>query len=118
MTSAGNDASEETAASTLPIRMLGDRLLVTTEGEDAERRSGSGIVIPATVKMGRRLSWGTIVALGSSVRQVGLGDRVLFDPDDKPEVELDGSSYTLLREEELHAVSTAETSRSDIGMYL
>ncbi|VEI04262.1 GroES family chaperonin [Acidipropionibacterium jensenii] len=103
----------------LPIRMLGDRVLVSTKGEDAERRSGSGIVIPATVTMGHRLSWGRVVALGPAVRQVVLGDRVLFDPTDRPEVELEGSSYTLLREEEIHAVSTAEESSGDeVGMYL
>ena len=38
----------------LPIRMLHDRVLVAVEGE-GERRSGGGIVIPATASVGRRL---------------------------------------------------------------
>lgn len=102
----------------LPIRMLGDRILIDTAGEDAERRSGSGIVIPATVTMGHRLGWGTIVALGPAVRQVVPGDRVLFDPKDRPEVEIDGSSYILLRESDLDAVATAEAAEGGPGMYL
>ncbi|AXE38309.1 GroES family chaperonin [Acidipropionibacterium virtanenii] len=97
----------------LPIRMLGDRLLVAPEKQGSERHSGSGIVIPATVRLGHRLTWGTVVALGSAVHQVGLGDRVLFDPESRAEVELDGTSYVLLHEEDLHAVSTGR--RADPG---
>ena len=42
---------------TLPIRMLHDRVLVSTEGEPGERKSSAGILIPATVAIGRRLVW-------------------------------------------------------------
>ena len=44
----------------LPIKMLHDRVLVDAEEDSGERRSGGGIVIPATVKMGRRLAWAKI----------------------------------------------------------
>lgn len=111
--------AESPASGNLPIRMLGDRLLVTPEKEGAERHSGSGIVIPATVKLGHRLAWGEVVALGSAVRQVSLGNRVLFDPDSRAEVELEGSSYILLREEDVHAVSTGHGADSEEGgLYL
>jgi chaperonin GroES len=42
----------------LPIRLLHDRVLVSTDNEPGERRSSAGIVIPATVAIGRRLAWG------------------------------------------------------------
>ncbi|GMA85869.1 hypothetical protein GCM10025868_11190 [Angustibacter aerolatus] len=71
----------------LPIRMLHDRVLVSTEHEDGERRSGSGILIPATAALGKRLAWAEVVATGQHVRQVQRGDRVLFDPDERAEVE-------------------------------
>ena len=48
---------ERRVAESIPIRMLHDRVLVSTEGESGERRSGGGIVIPATVAIGRRLAW-------------------------------------------------------------
>jgi len=105
-------------AEALPIRMLHDRVLVSTEGEAGERRSGSGIVIPATASMGKRLSWARVVAIGQHVRQVAIGDRVLFDPQDRAEVELQGSEYVLLRERDLHAVAAAVADGGQTGLYL
>ena len=98
--------------------MLGDRILLTTLGEDGERRSGAGIVIPATASMGRRLAWATVVAVGPNVRHVVRGDRVLFDPQDPAEVELDSRTYVLLRERDLHAVSQEPTTDEGTGLYL
>ena len=73
--------------------MLGDRILLTTEGEEGERRSGAGIVIPATASMGRRLGWAVVVATGPNVRHVVTGDRVLFDPEDRAEVEAESDLH-------------------------
>lgn len=101
----------------LPIRMLHDRVLVRAD-TDGERRSGSGIVIPATATMGRRLAWAEVVAVGQHVRQVEVGDRVLFDPEDKAEVELHADSYVLLRERDLHAVATPRLPDGGTGLYL
>lgn len=102
----------------LPIRMLHDRVLVSVEGEAGERRSNSGIVIPATATVGRRLAWATVVAIGQHVRQVQIGDRVLYDPEDRAEVELHGSSYVLLRERDIHAVAAPRVEGGQTGLYL
>src|SRR6201992_759946 len=75
--------SAETTDAGLPIRMLHDRVLVRQDGGEGERRSTAGIVIPATASMGRRLSWATAVGVGPNVRSIVVGDRVLFDPDDR-----------------------------------
>lgn len=107
-----------TGASAVPVRMLGDRILLTTEGEDGERRSGAGIVIPATASMGRRLGWATVVAVGPNVRHVVRGDRVLFDPQDRAEVEVESRTYVLLRERDLHAVSQEPPTDEGTGLYL
>ena len=107
-----------TALPAPPVRMLGDRVLLTTDGEDGERRSGAGIVIPATASMGRRLAWATVVAVGPNVRHVVRGDRVLFDPEDRAEVELDSRTFVLLRERDLHAVSQVPRSDKPTGLYL
>ncbi|WP_460743745.1 GroES family chaperonin [Mariniluteicoccus endophyticus] len=98
--------------------MLHDRVLVSTEGEAGERRSGGGILIPATVAMGRRLRWAKVVAAGSSVRQVTVADRVLFDPEDRAEVEVRGKDYVLLRERDIHAVAAERLSDGHTGLYL
>ncbi|WP_018352153.1 GroES family chaperonin [Longispora albida] len=102
----------------LPIRLLHDRLLVQLEGGDGERRSAAGIVIPATASIAQRLSWATAVAVGPNVRAVSTGDRVLFDPEDRSEVELHGRDYILLRERDIHAVAAKRVEPDATGLYL
>ena len=81
--------------------MLHDRILVSLEGEPGERKSGGGILIPATASIGKRL------------------DRVLFDPEDRAEVELQSKDYLLLRERDLHAVAAADIGDHEpTGLYL
>ena len=89
----------------LPIRMLHDRVLVSTDNEPGERHSSGGILIPATVAIGRRLAWGEVVAVGTNVRTVKPHDRVLFDPEDRAEVEVrgkDGAPPYLIRHDDGH----------------
>lgn len=102
----------------LAIRLLHDRLLVRSDGADGERKSSAGIVIPATASVGKRLSWATAVAVGPLVRTVQTDDRVLFDPDDRSEVELHGNDYVLLRERDVHAVAAARVDDDGTGLYL
>jgi chaperonin GroES len=110
--------AEGTTAEGLPIRMLHDRVLVSMEGESGERRSGGGIVIPATASVGRRLAWAQVVATGANVRQVKVEDRVLFDPQDRAEVELHSREYVLLRERDIHAVAAPRVQDGQTGLYL
>ena len=112
MTSADADTAR------LPIRMLNDRVLVSSEGEAGERRSSAGIVIPATAAVGRRLVWAGVVAVGQHVRQVEVGDRVLYDPEEPPLVELHGRQYVLLRERDIHAVAASRVEDGHTGLYL
>jgi len=98
--------------------MLHDRILVEPDKGQTERRSSSGIVIPATAAMGRRLAWAKVVAVGPSVRQVKLGDTILYDPEDRHEVEIDATTYVLVRERDLHAVAAPDGSQQSQGMYL
>jgi chaperonin GroES len=103
----------------LPIQMLHDRVLVVIDAEAGERRSNAGIVIPATAKMGKRLAWAEVVATGANVRTLQVGDRVLFDPEDRAEVELHGTAYVLLRERDVHAVASERLEdKAAPGLYL
>ncbi|MGN6330413.1 MAG: GroES family chaperonin [Motilibacteraceae bacterium] len=98
--------------------MLHDRVLVEVDTENGERRSNSGILIPATASMGKRLSWAKVVAVGGNVRTVEVGDRVLYDPADKAEVEVRAQAYVLLRERDLHAVAAERLEDGATGLYL
>ncbi|MEU4095002.1 co-chaperone GroES [Streptomyces sp. NPDC026673] len=104
----------------LPIRMLHDRVLVRSDVPEGERRSGGGILIPATAAVGKRLSWAEVVAVGQNVRTVEVGDRVLFDPEDRAEVEVRGTAYVLMRERDLHAVAAErlQGTEDSTGLYL
>jgi len=102
----------------LPIQMLQDRLLVRVETADGERRSTGGILIPATAQIGKRLSWAEVRAAGPSVRNVRVGDQVLFSPDDLSEVEVQGELYILLRERDVHAVAADRLDIGSTGLYL
>jgi chaperonin GroES len=99
--------------------MLHDRLLVELDKEAGERKSSGGIVIPATAAMGaRRLAWSKVVAAGPHARSVEVGDRVLFDPEDKAEVEVNGEVYVVMRERDVHAVAAERLGDSSTGLYL
>ncbi len=109
---------EPEAPGSLPITLLHDRVLVRQSGEDGERRSSGGIVIPATAQVGRRLSWARVVAVGPNVRTVSCGDRVLFEPEDRGVVELQGVDYVLLRERDINAIATQPAHEGGTGLYL
>lgn len=99
------------------IQMLYDRLLLRQSGDEGERTSGGGIVIPATAQVGRRLVWGDVLGVGNHVRHVKVSDRVLFNPEDQLEVEVHGQTYLVLRERDVHALASERTEHGT-GLYL
>jgi len=105
------------AGDKMPIKMLNDRLLVRIPEKEGERRSSGGILIPATAQMAKRLVWAEVVALGKNVRSAEVGDNVLFSPEDRYEVEVQGDDYIMLRERDLHAVA-AKRIEASTGLYL
>src|SRR5437016_14444054 len=90
----------------LAISMSSDRLLVQIPQSEGERKSRSGILIPATAQVSKRLAWAEVVAVGPHVRAVTPGDQVLFNPEDRYEVEVRGEEYVILRERDIHAVAS------------
>jgi chaperonin GroES len=102
----------------LPIKMMNDRILVRIEGTEGERKTKGGILIPATAQMSKRLAWAEVVATGPNVRQMELGDQVLFNPEDRYEVEVRGTDYIILRERDIHAVASKRLEESSTGLYL
>ncbi|MGZ5398566.1 MAG: GroES family chaperonin [Nocardioides sp.] len=99
--------------------MLHDRVLVEVDRDSGERRSSGGIVIPATAAMGaRRLTWSRVIAVGPQARAVEPGDRVLFDAEDKAEIEVQGELYMVMRERDVHAVAADRLGDESTGLYL
>lgn len=108
----------DTADDKLPIKMMSDRILVRVGGAEGERRSTGGILIPATAQMGKRLAWAEVVAVGSSVRNLEAGDQVLYNPEDRYEVEVRGEDFVILRERDVHAIAAGRLAEGSTGLYL
>jgi chaperonin GroES len=107
----------ERGSDKLPIKMMNDRILVKLE-QDSERRTSGGILIPATAQMSKRLAWAEVVAAGPNVRAMEPGDQVLFNPEDRYEVEVRGDDYIILRERDVHAVAAERLEEGSTGLYL
>ena len=101
----------------LAIRMLADRLLVQIPQHEGERTTRGGLLIPATAQVSKRLAWAEVVAIGPQVRNIEPGDSVLFNPEDRYEVEVRGEDYIILRERDIHAVAS-ERIDGQSGLYL
>jgi chaperonin GroES len=101
------------------ITLTGDRLVVR-DPDEGERKTATGLLIPATaVPAPKRLAWGEVTLTGPEVRVAKAGDRVLYLPSSGLEVELEGVDYVLLRERDVQAVSTAEIDHDrGSGQYL
>jgi len=100
-----------------PITVLFDRVLVQPSASEGERRSRAGILIPATAQVSRRLAWAETVAIGPHVRAIKVGDQVLYNPEDRFEVEVSGEEYVILRERDVHAVASDRLD-GGTGLYL
>jgi chaperonin GroES len=111
------DAIGDGDAHKQPITMLADRVLVQIPQAEGERKSRSGILIPATAQVSKRLAWAEVVAVGPHVRNIQPHDQVLFNPEDRYEVEVRGDDYIILRERDIHAVAS-ERIDGTTGLYL
>jgi chaperonin GroES len=107
----------EVGAGKQAIQMLTDRVLVQVPTAEGERKSRAGILIPATAQVSRRLTWAEVVAVGPHVRTIKPGDSVLFNPEDRFEVDVKGEDYIILRERDIHAVAS-ERMDGSTGLYL
>ena len=67
----------------------------------------------------RRWSWAEVVGVGPHVRTIQPGDAVLFNPEDRYEVEVQGEDYLILRERDIHAVAAPRLDEDgSTGLYL
>ena len=116
--SRGPDHDAGKAGDKLAIKMLNDRVLVRVDQGEGERTSSGGILIPATAQISKRLAWAEVVAVGPNVRAMQVGDHVLFNPEDRYEVEVRGADYIILRERDVHAVAASRLGEASTGLYL
>ena len=107
-------------ASASEVRLTADRLVVRA-AENGERKSSSGLLIPATATPApKHLAWAEVHLVGPDVRVARPGDRVLYLPSSGLEVELDGEELVLLRERDVQAVASPPATKAEHqpGQYL
>ncbi len=110
-------ASERVADIRRHVAVLGDRVLVAPPG-GGERQSKAGILIPATARsVDRKGIWGEVIGVGPHVRHVQAHDEVLYLPEDAIEVDVQGDSYLIVRERDVHAVASTRRDNAT-GLYL
>ena len=74
------------------IKMLGSRVLIEEVIEDI--KSESGIILGETKTSANRV--GTVISVGDSVQEIGLGVKVMFDSYKSFPIELNGEPYLIL----------------------
>ncbi|MDE7174867.1 MAG: co-chaperone GroES [Helicobacter sp.] len=82
------------------FRPLGERVLVERLEEDT--KTASGIIIPDNAK--EKPLEGIIQAIGSEVKDVKVGDKVVFGKYSGTEVKLEGKEYLILKLEDILGV--------------
>jgi chaperonin GroES len=110
-------ASEPVTEIRRSVAVMGDRVLVAPPDE-GERKTKGGILIPATAEsVDRKGIWGEAIGVGPHVRNVQTGDEVLYIPEDAIEVDIQGTSYLIVRERDVHAVASTRRDGAT-GLYL
>jgi chaperonin GroES len=93
----------------MKLKPLGDKVVV--EALEQEEKSPGGLYLPDTAK--KKPQTGKVVAVGSgrilddgkrSEMNVKVGDKVLFSKYGGNEVQIDGSEYTILDEDQIYAI--------------
>ncbi|MBM4132896.1 MAG: co-chaperone GroES [Nitrospira sp.] len=82
---------------------LGDRVFVTYT-EEMERTAG-GIYVPETAK--EKPQRGTVQATGKDVKDLKVGDQVLFDKYSGSKLHIDGEDCLILKEEDILGIFTS-----------
>ncbi|HVV25529.1 MAG TPA: co-chaperone GroES [Candidatus Saccharimonadales bacterium] len=82
-----------------PLQPLGD--YVVALGEEAETKTASGIYLPE--KAAEKPKTAKVVAVGSNVKQVKKGDRIVYKSFSTTEVKVEGKDYILVKEEDVLA---------------
>jgi len=81
----------------LNLKPLGDRLVV--EPIEQNETTASGLVLPETAK--EKPQKGKVEAVGSEVKELKVGNIILFDKYSGSKVNIDGTDYLIVKEEDI-----------------
>lgn len=82
-----------------PLKPLADRIVAVRE--EAETKTASGLYIPEAAKEKSVLA--KVVAVGKDVKEVKVGDRIVYKEYSVTELKTDGREYLIIKEEDVLA---------------
>lgn len=82
----------------MKIKPLKERVVVKYSEEELEKTAG-GIYVPDVAK--EKPQRGTVEAVGSEVKEVKVGDVVLFDKYSGSKIKLNDVEYLIIKEEDI-----------------
>lgn len=82
------------------IKPLADR--VVAEPIEAEAKTASGLYLPGGAQEKPKVA--KVVAVGPNVKDIKVGDNILYEDYSNTDVKVDGKSYIIVKEEKVLAV--------------
>lgn len=86
-----------------PLRPLADRIVAIRE--KAETKTASGLYLPDAAK--EKSVVAEVVAVGKDVKEVKVGDKVVYKEYAPTELKTNGTEYMILKEEDVLATLTS-----------
>lgn len=83
----------------VPIKPLAD--YVVLQQEEASSKTASGLYLPDNAQ--EKPKTAKVLAVGKDVKEVKVGDRVVYGGYSNTEVKQDGQEYVLVKEENIYA---------------
>lgn len=80
-----------------PIKPLGDRVVAVRE--EAQTKTASGLYLPDNAKEKPVLA--NIVAVGKDVKNVKVGEKILYKEYSTTEIKIDTTEYLIVKEEDI-----------------
>ena len=82
-----------------PLEPLAD--YIVAQQEEAETKTASGLYLPDKAQEKPKLA--KVLAVGKQVKEVKVGDRVIYGGYSNTEVKVAGQNYLLVKEENVYA---------------
>lgn len=81
------------------LKPLADR--VVAQVEEAQTKTASGLYLPDNAKEKSKVA--KVVAIGKTVKDLKVGDRIVYKEYSTTEIKVDGIEYIILKEEDVLA---------------
>ncbi len=83
----------------VPIKPLADRVVATKE--EAQAKTAAGLYLPDNAK--EKPVVAKVAAVGPKVKDIKVGDRIVYKEYSTTELKIDGTEYLLVKEEDVLA---------------